>query len=453
MFIRVTQEGPLWRIGSRPPAAPLDPPSAKQIEELRWYIEDFPYSVREEERARADRIRQDWTAVGASLRHFLDLPPETAILEIALPEAVAAPYPWELLEENGRFLAREGLRIVRTPLPSESGEELRPVSGRPLRVLMVISRAEHDEVPFRTIARHLVDVAQRSDRFALEVLRPPALDALEQKLASSPPYDILHFDGHGELVDGRGMLYFDGRAVTAAEFVKPLTRHGVRRIVVNACRSAFASSSAFDSLAAEAMQNGIHSVVAMRFKVLTSTAAAFVSAFYGSLSCGADWSSAVMQARAATPTAELDWCVPVLYSRISNTLVTEPACAPPAPAVTEMDHPGSDAAIQLLDRAFDNHRVVLLYGLAGAGKTTAAREFGAWYSATRGVTGPVVWTSFEQPVTLDDVLEQLRWKLGGAWPEDASGSRPSRPSHPVTPFWSGTTWRQSLDSRLRGTLR
>ena len=70
---------------------------------------------------------------------------------------------------------------------------------------------------------------------------------------------------------------------------------------------------------------------------------------------------------------------------------------------------GRDETLLLLDRAFDSHPVVLLHAYAGQGKTATAVEFARWYSQTGGL-GPqpvVLFTSFEQPTDLADVLNQI----------------------------------------------
>ena len=67
----------------------------------------------------------------------------------------------------------------------------------------------------------------------------------------------------------------------------------------------------------------------------------------------------------------------------------------------------------LLDRAFDEHAIVLLHAYAGHGKTTTAVEFARWYAQTGGLKSEispqpiVLFTSFESRTDLTDVLNQV----------------------------------------------
>ena len=70
---------------------------------------------------------------------------------------------------------------------------------------------------------------------------------------------------------------------------------------------------------------------------------------------------------------------------------------------------GRDETLLMLDRAFDEHTVVLLHAYAGQGKTTTAVEFARWYAQTGGL-GPqpiVLFTSFESHTDLADVLNEI----------------------------------------------
>ena len=70
---------------------------------------------------------------------------------------------------------------------------------------------------------------------------------------------------------------------------------------------------------------------------------------------------------------------------------------------------GRDETILALDRAFDEHRVVLLHAYAGQGKSSTAVEFARWYSVTGGLGAQplVLLASFESHTDLDDLLNQI----------------------------------------------
>ncbi|NJN19863.1 MAG: ATP-binding protein, partial [Oscillochloris sp.] len=69
---------------------------------------------------------------------------------------------------------------------------------------------------------------------------------------------------------------------------------------------------------------------------------------------------------------------------------------------------GRDETLLALDRGFDRDGILLLHAYAGSGKTTTAAEFARWYQFTGGIgDGPVLFSSFEQHKTLEQVLDQL----------------------------------------------
>lgn len=244
-------------------------------------------------------------------------------------------------------------------------------------------------------------------------------------------------------------------------------------LVLNACRSAYAEAPhspqtpqapdafvpdatqasvhdrirAYGSLAAEVADAGVPGVVAMRYNVYVVTAAQFVADLYTELLAGHSLgraATAARQALAADPTRHIgarpvalqDWIVPTVYETAPLTLLrqapdTEDGQPPVRITLSQQDTPGigggaaagamppapdvgffgRDESLLALDRAFDEHRTVLLHAFAGAGKTTTAAEFARWYAATGGLhhpqmgTGPVLWTTFEYHLPLPRVLD------------------------------------------------
>lgn len=225
---------------------------------------------------------------------------------------------------------------------------------------------------------------------------------------------------------------------------------GVPVLVLNACRSAHAESppeplkiksddgrtqtSTFGSLAQELVDGGILGVVAMRYRVYVVTASQFVAELYASLASGLSLGEAVTLGRrhlAASPLRNVaqkalplqDWQVPVAYESVPIALRSQKqkraamataqqraakkgdADSFPSPP-TEAMFVGRDETILLLDRAFDDDNAVLLFGNAGAGKTSAAKEFARWYASTLGTSGPVLFTSFETYISPERLVDQ-----------------------------------------------
>jgi tetratricopeptide (TPR) repeat protein len=237
-----------------------------------------------------------------------------------------------------------------------------------------------------------------------------------------------------------------------------LARTGVSVLVLNACRSAYAEAPTepaaepasgeharvrgYGSLALEVTDAGVPGVVAMRYSVYVVTAARFVADLYAALLAGQPLGEAVAAGRrqlAAQPNRQIafdprplqDWSVPVVYESAPIALFTrsgkvtvhvdQPGHAAGGEAVGGSGLPrrpdvgffGRDETLLALDRAFDRHRVVLLYAYAGAGKTTTAAEFARWYAETGGLhhpelgQGPVLFSSLEHHTPLARLLNQL----------------------------------------------
>jgi tetratricopeptide (TPR) repeat protein len=256
---------------------------------------------------------------------------------------------------------------------------------------------------------------------------------------------------HGYLLfenptDPANTTYVDGPALGNL-----LADTAVPVLVLNACRSAHAEAPAtpdanvdqdvhdriraYGSLAHEIADTGAAGVVAMAYNVYVVTAAAFIAQLYTHLLAGQTLGVAVTAARrhlaadplrtiAYQPRALQDWVVPVAYETVPLTLLPPPdtgtptitvnqgaataAGLPPAP---DAGFYGRHDTLLALDRTFDTQTIVVLHALAGAGKTATATEFAHWY-ATTGGTQSVLWTSFEQPVTLPRLLDQLADHLG-----------------------------------------
>jgi tetratricopeptide (TPR) repeat protein len=220
-------------------------------------------------------------------------------------------------------------------------------------------------------------------------------------------------------------------------------------LVLNACRSAHTDAPtapdtdpeliadvhdrirAYGSLAQEVADAGVAGVVAMAYNVYVVTAAAFIADLYNHLLAGETLGVAVTRARrhlAADPARSIafeprplqDWVVPVAYETVPFTLIQpsshrsltiarnpdQQEAAVGVPSAPDAGFYGRHDTLLALDRAYDTQPVVLLHALAGAGKTATAAEFARWYVTTGG-SETVLWSSFEQPVTLPRLLDQL----------------------------------------------
>ncbi len=343
------------------------PLSGEDLEDLRWYLEDYlraPYAVYED---RGKEIEGRLGAWGQALfagvfgtgreggkTYERAAASDDWELWIASESPAFLSLPWELLRDPDRptplALDLAGLhRTIGTPQ-----EAFAASSGEALRVLMVIARPFGlGDVPYRTVARPLLKRLEPvQGRVELEVLRPPTFEALEERLRRAKeegePFQILHFDGHGAFggaIRGgastrssftpqllEGVLLFEtefgyGQAVAASDLARVLKGAGTSLAVLNACQSAMLSGAAPEAaVATRLLQEGSASVVAMAYSVYAVAAAEFMAAFYEALFAGEPMARAVTAGRRQlhrqslrpSPKGRLplsDWVVPVHYAR------------------------------------------------------------------------------------------------------------------------------------------
>jgi hypothetical protein len=245
--------------------------SAQDQEDIRWYLEDFLQYPMDPAPAIAKRIEARMAEIGADLftkalgntevwpevRHQLS---DTRIeIETTVKDATALP--WELLRDPKADvpLALRARAFVRSTHDSVQRPKLKQSAAGPIRVLLVICRPRgRDDVPFRSVARRMLEGLRGSDAVRLTVLRPPTFEQLARMLreaqAAGEPYHLVHFDGHGVWSEdgprkgGHGYLLFENRAlddnrqlVDGPALGNLLAETGVAALVLNACQSAYAT--------------------------------------------------------------------------------------------------------------------------------------------------------------------------------------------------------------------
>jgi hypothetical protein len=167
---------------------------------------------------------------------------------------------------------------------------------------------------------------------------------------------------------------------------------------------------------------GASGVVAWRYNVFVRTAAQFMAELYAALVSGLSLGEAATLARKQLHTAKgpiEDWTVPVVFEAapvrlfpktdgvLEIKLEATAAADSGLPQAPDIGFIGRDETILHLDRIFDTQSIVLLHAYAGSGKTSTAAEFARWYLQTGGLDRPVLFTSFEHPKKLPEVLDQL----------------------------------------------
>jgi tetratricopeptide (TPR) repeat protein len=422
-----------------PPFPFGSPISAEEAEDLRWYLEDYlrrPFGLH---RARAQGIERGLAELGRKLFDALFGSAGTTVraaeweVLIRTADEAVLGLPWELLCDPASTIP--SVHGVTRCLPDAELDTL-TVPGDTLRVLLVIARpAGTSDVRYRSIAKPLLErIGLLSGRVELTVLRPPTPEALEQYLNAAQdqgrPFGVVHFDVHGDLAE-EGTLLLERplggpHRVSASHIAAVVSAARVPVVVLNSCESGVVARRGELATATRLSQQGVPVVVAMGYRVNVVAAAEFMVAFYQRLFAGDDVVVAVRGGRRrlaehdhrpgpSDPIELSDWMVPVCYLRREvrfPALGVEPRGTVATRDVSSLV--GRDDMFLLLDAAARRHRVILLHGMGGIGKTALALAFGSWWAETGGVDDRrwVVETSF--PRGYDELLDQIADQVPGA---------------------------------------
>lgn len=336
-----------------------------------------------------------------------------------------------LLQDLGEDRTRFDITALRPPTFEQLQRELTQakVAGRPFHIVHFDGHGIYEDLSQTTFADWLK---------AINIL------TLGGKSSGKHGYLLFEHPGSDEKM----------RPVSGSELGQLLHDTGVPVLVLNACQSAMHEAQAepkpaagtdhdkvraLGSLTQAVIDHGIPAVLGMRYSVFVVTAAQYIGELYAALAQGRSFGQAASEGRkhlarnpdrwvGLQPRPLQDWFVPVVYEAADIHLLPPKDNAPGLQLDDqhpELDPVQTDAALRryvpdtgfvgrdetllLLDRAFDQHAVVLLHAFAGQGKTTTAVEFARWYTQTGGL-GPkpiVLLTSFESHTDLTDVLNQI----------------------------------------------
>ncbi len=353
---------------------------------------------------------------GDNLKRMLtELPPAPqleSMIALHTTDTELAAIPWEFLHNGNEFLIERYLLVREVEVPNALLPPP-PLSDQPWRLVAIASnpllREVYDEQG-RLCDRQLM--APLSVERELDLLRDdlqkqrsplcwqqiaPTRSALIDELATTEPL-LLHFAGHGAVVNGTPVLYFDDGAgkldpQTASDLANHL-RGMVMLAFLNACRTAD-SIEPGANLALTLVQHGIPVVLGNQYLVFDEAAAPVARTFYRFLATGLHPAQALYRARLQLQSHRrndpLAWAVPVLYLArgyrwpkppVGNQHQPPSPIEPPRPAISALSVPdyttgafvGRQQELYELARLFvhDQKRIVTIRGTGGIGKTALA---------------------------------------------------------------------------------
>jgi hypothetical protein len=251
------------------------------------------------------------------------------------PDALAR-LPWEFTyrEEGGHFLAIDPKTVLShyldLPVPAN---RVRRREG-PLDLLLIIANPSDqpalDPDEWDQIVTDALAGPHGEGRITIRRVKQATRRKITDALLEQQP-DIVQFVGHGMYHNGKGYLALvDGNtgktwavddARFAAIFLGADDRLGL--VSLATCESAKSDSHwSFLGIAPQIVQRGVPAVVAMRYKVLVSTAEIFLEDFYKAVSARkpVDW--AVQWARKAVALEKgignREFATPVLFMRAKD---------------------------------------------------------------------------------------------------------------------------------------
>ena len=436
---------------------------------VQWYMEDYlsyPYAAFVDRAKKAEELMRQmgeelFDAVFSdrrSITFYSKVEDDLADCRITVrvSDPVGRSLPWELMRDPGRgYLAQKAYSFVR----SRPNVPVMPVKldlGQTINILMIISRpGGKTDVRFQSVARPLLEIfRQHRDRINLEILRPPTFPRLAEVLNKKPGfYHVIHFDGHGRFAkraggeryyagESEGFLSFEeedggSSSVSARDLGGLLSAKNVPVVMLNACQSGMTDpETEYPALGDELLNAGVRGVVAMAYSVYVPTAAKFMGCVYGMLVEGTALDRAVSAGREILASDTLresplgpipmqDWPVPVIFQSGDVRLFTPGGEklhldlgameGEQEKAGTEIGLPeppdfgfiGRDSLMLDMETGFRKETIVLLRGMAGMGKSTAAVGFARWWAETGALGGPIFFFDFQQYVPLARVCDSI----------------------------------------------
>eukprot|EP00172_Hildenbrandia_rubra_P000381 Plantae.Rhodophyta-Hildenbrandia_rubra.ctg11769.p1 GENE.Plantae.Rhodophyta-Hildenbrandia_rubra.ctg11769~~Plantae.Rhodophyta-Hildenbrandia_rubra.ctg11769.p1 ORF type:complete len:669 (-),score=80.82 Plantae.Rhodophyta-Hildenbrandia_rubra.ctg11769:1799-3805(-) len=393
---------------------------------------------------------------------------ENCDLVISSNDPDALTLPWELMRSvYYGYVAPQFGGLYRTVPRSATHKPFPEGPQKCLNVLLVIARPmQEDDIIAGVLARPLMKSLGpliRRGRVKLKILRPPTFLAFDEELSENKGhYHIVHYNGHGAF----GRLMFE-RAnggedpIWADQIADSLRLARVPLVILDACNSGAVFIESYGSklnmpsefvehppvprsIATELIALGTKAVVAMSGIILATTSSNFMVKLYEELVKGRSVAESVAAGRRLLYMDRerkinnvrfklSDWMIPVLYlqdhyapflrsakgkssfraavdlgaeSRIEKTLLVG------FPEQGPYTFTGRSEEMLDLQRSLEIHKVVVLVGPKGQGKTELSAELARMLVRSSG-RQMAFYYSFKRGGDLQNVVSRIGGSFTG----------------------------------------
>ncbi|KAK6358785.1 hypothetical protein TWF730_008104 [Orbilia blumenaviensis] len=334
---------------------------------------------------------------------------ELCVLEA--PGSVISGIHWELLELFPIAEMHQGIdiRVSRvTTVTEDCGSEWLSEALETLNILVVVARPYgKTDIPYRNVLLPLTNISNglSNNALCIDIVRLGTWEAVQKALSVKPAgyYHIVHFDVHGDVEERRAFLSFEPSSFTdteieAEDVAKTLSEHGVKAVILNACRSAQKPSLAGSSIAMALLQHGLNFVIGMPYKIHQDGAKYFLQGLYTALlvdkvaiseavALGREemQSQPARGGRFGIKVDVQDWHNPVLYLRApavgrfrASSQFQKVENAPQNDNWCDGFY-GRDYDISCIEKALCSGTVARIQGFRGTGKSTLIKHLQEWW--------------------------------------------------------------------------
>jgi hypothetical protein len=280
--------------------------------------------------------------IRSEVRRLYDRLPDAHVrIQVISNRAEIQALPWEFMQEPAQVPGPWRLRSIVRIVPSVGRPAPTPLSlgeAGKVRVLF-ISADPQDQSPVSwPESKELIERTFRArlpESFELEAIEGASPEDLANQVTRCP-YHILHFSGHGEVIDGVGHLILVDRKkkktsrMNSKKLSVLLAGRSFRLVVLSACETAAGNFAEPFAVIAEALvKGGVPAVVANQLPAFDQTVAVFAGKMYETLLNSGDIDQAVGEGRVRLFTladpppngVRLDWGIPTLYRHIAGSRI------------------------------------------------------------------------------------------------------------------------------------